>query len=77
MEVQLHSFLISALDQGDWSGSRQSPYNPRESGSCPHCLECWAHSRSSRCGQKSLYPDRRQVTMPTAPFLILWFHKEE
>jgi hypothetical protein len=39
---QIHTFLISVLDGGDWSGSRPSPFPPGEGASA---IESWKNPR--------------------------------
>jgi len=35
--VELQVFLMSALDEGDWSASRPVHFNPGETARCTHC----------------------------------------
>ena len=35
--VELQFFLMSALDEGDWSVSRPVHFNPEETAHCAHC----------------------------------------
>jgi hypothetical protein len=39
--VELHSFLTSALDEGDWLVSLTGRFNPGERAICTHCLRSW------------------------------------
>jgi len=36
VEVQLHTYLASALDRGKWSASRPGCFNSRERAPCTH-----------------------------------------
>ena len=37
MGVELQFFLMSTLDEGDWSASRPVHFNPGETAHCAHC----------------------------------------
>jgi hypothetical protein len=41
MEVQLHAFLISALNGGEWSASHPGRFTPRERAPGTHCIGGW------------------------------------
>jgi hypothetical protein len=41
MEVQLHAFLTSALDGGEWSVSRHTRFIPRKGARCVYWLGDW------------------------------------
>jgi hypothetical protein len=41
VEIQLHTFLASALDGGEWSASRPGRVTPRERGPGTHWIGGW------------------------------------
>jgi hypothetical protein len=45
VEVQLHSFLTSALDGGEWSPSRLGRFTPRERAPGTHWTGGWVGPR--------------------------------
>jgi hypothetical protein len=46
MEVQLHTFLSSALDGGEWSASRPGRFTPRERALGTHWIGGWLDPRA-------------------------------
>jgi hypothetical protein len=46
MEVQLHAYLISVLDVGEWSASCPIHFTPRESVPSTHWIEGWLGPRA-------------------------------
>jgi hypothetical protein len=46
MEVQLHAFLTSALDEGEWSASRPGRFTPRERALGTHWIGGWLGPRA-------------------------------
>jgi hypothetical protein len=46
VEVQLHAFLTSALDGGEWSASRSGRFTPREGTPGTHWIEGWVSPRA-------------------------------
>jgi hypothetical protein len=44
-EVQLHAFLISALDEVEWSASRPGRFTPRERATGTHWIGGWVSLR--------------------------------
>jgi hypothetical protein len=44
MEVQLHAFLTSALNGGEWSTSHPGRFTPGEIVSCNHCTGGWVET---------------------------------
>jgi hypothetical protein len=44
--VQIHIFLISALDGGEWSASHPAPFTPRETASGTHWIGGWMDLRA-------------------------------
>jgi len=44
--IQLHSFLISALDGGEWSVSRADRFTSGERAHDTHWIEGWVDSRA-------------------------------
>jgi hypothetical protein len=46
VELQLHAFLISALDGGEWSTSGPGPFISRERDSDTHWIGSWVGSRA-------------------------------
>jgi len=46
MEVQLHTFLTTALDGGEWSASHPSYYTPRERDPGTHWIGGWVGPRA-------------------------------
>jgi hypothetical protein len=55
VEVQVHAFLTSALDGGEWSTSRPRRFTPRERAPGTHGIAGWVGSRrqSERCGEEN------------------------
>jgi hypothetical protein len=47
VEVQLHSFLTSALDGGEWSTSRSGHFTPGKKGPCARLMGGWVGPRTS------------------------------
>jgi hypothetical protein len=47
VEVQLHTFLTSALDGGEWPASHPSCFTPRERAPGTHWIEGWVGPRAS------------------------------
>jgi hypothetical protein len=45
-EVQLHAFLTSALDRGEWSASRSGRFTPGERASVTHWIGGWVDPRA-------------------------------
>jgi hypothetical protein len=56
MEVQLHAFLISALDGGEWSASRPGRFTPRERVRGTHWIGGWV----SHYTHTDPYPSKTQ-----------------
>jgi len=52
IEVQLHAFLTSALDGGEWSASRPSRLPPRERAPASHWIGGWVGPRAVLGAQK-------------------------
>jgi hypothetical protein len=48
MEVQLHVFLISVLDAGEWSSSRFSGFTPWNTAPDTHCIGQWYSTWDTR-----------------------------
>jgi hypothetical protein len=46
VEVQLHAFLTSALDEGEWSASGPGRFNPRERAPGTHWVRIWVGPRA-------------------------------
>jgi hypothetical protein len=46
VEVQLHSFLTSALDGDEWSASRLVRFIPTERAPGTHCIGGWVDPRA-------------------------------
>jgi hypothetical protein len=46
VEEQLHPFLPSALDGGEWSASRPGRFTQRERAPGTHCTGSWAGPRA-------------------------------
>jgi hypothetical protein len=46
VEVQLHAFLTSALDGGEWSASRSDRFTPRERAPGTHWIGGWVGPRA-------------------------------
>jgi hypothetical protein len=46
VEVQLHSFLTSALDGGEWSASRPGRFKPKERAPGTHWIGGWVGPRA-------------------------------
>jgi hypothetical protein len=46
VEVQLHAFLTSALDGGEWSASRTGRFIPRERAPSAHWIRGWLDPRA-------------------------------
>jgi len=52
-DVQLHTFLLLALDRGEWSVSRSQPLYPwRKSPQCPLDRRLGGPQNWSKCGGK-------------------------
>jgi hypothetical protein len=47
MEVQLHAFLTSELDGGEWSVSHPCRFTPRERAPGIHCIGRWVSPGAS------------------------------
>jgi hypothetical protein len=47
VEVYLHVFLISALDEGEWLASRPGRFTPRERAAGTHQVRGWVSPRAS------------------------------
>jgi hypothetical protein len=45
-DVQIHVFLTSALDGGEWSASRPGRFTPGERASGTHWIGVWVGSRA-------------------------------
>jgi hypothetical protein len=50
-EIQLHAFLTSTLDGGEWSGSRPGHFTPREIAAGTHWIGGWVGIRASLDGR--------------------------
>jgi hypothetical protein len=48
VEIQIHSFLISALDGGKWSALRPGRFTPRETVPDTQKIGGWVDPRTSR-----------------------------
>jgi len=59
MELQLHTFLTSALDGGEWSVSRSGRFTPRERAPGTHWIRDWV---GSRAGLEAVV--KRKITHP-------------
>jgi hypothetical protein len=46
VDVQLHAFLTSAIDGGEWSVSHPCPFTPRERAPGTHWIGGWVGSRA-------------------------------
>jgi hypothetical protein len=46
VDVYLHAFLTSALDEGEWSVSRLGYFTPGEETLDTHCIGGWKRARS-------------------------------
>jgi hypothetical protein len=46
VEVQFHSFLIFALDGGEWSASSSGSLNRGDNASPAHCADGWMGSKA-------------------------------
>jgi hypothetical protein len=46
VEVQLHAFLTSAVDGGEWSASRSGHFTPKERGRGTHSIGGWVGPRA-------------------------------
>jgi hypothetical protein len=46
VEVQLHAFLTSELDGGEWSASRPGRFTPRERAPGTHWIGGWVGPRA-------------------------------
>jgi hypothetical protein len=47
VDVQIHSFLTSALVGGEWSTSIPGRFTPRERAPSTHCIGGWVDLRAS------------------------------
>jgi hypothetical protein len=45
-ELQLHAFLTSALDGGEWSASRPGRFTPTERATVTHWIRGWVSTRA-------------------------------
>jgi hypothetical protein len=50
VEVQLHVFLTSAVDGGEWSASRTNRFTPRERAPATHWIGGWVSPRTGERG---------------------------
>jgi hypothetical protein len=50
VEVQLHAFLTSTLDEGEWSGSRSGRFTLRKSDLGSLCIGGWVGPRAGLDG---------------------------
>jgi hypothetical protein len=61
VEVQLHTFLTSALDGGEWSTSRLGCFDPRERAPGTHWIGSWVGPRAGLDAvEKGKIPSPRQ-----------------
>jgi hypothetical protein len=61
MEVDLHAFVTSALDGGEWSASRHGRFTPREIAPGTHWIGGWVGTRAgldTEVNRKILSPCR-------------------
>jgi hypothetical protein len=69
VEVEFHSFLISAVDGGEWSASYPDRFTPRERAPSTHWIGGWVGPRAGLDGvakTKLLFPCRNRVVQPIA-----------
>jgi hypothetical protein len=59
VEVQLHAFLTSALDGGEWSASRPGHFTPKERAFPRYPLDSGPQNRSGSGGE-----EKNSLTVP-------------
>jgi hypothetical protein len=70
--VQLHAFLTSALDGGEWSASRPRRFSPRERAPGAHWIGGWLGPRTGLdTVMKRKIPSSRRESSPRAPIVQL------
>jgi hypothetical protein len=70
VEVQLHAFLTSELDGGEWLPSRPGRFTPREWAPGTHWIGGWVGSRVFlEAMVKRRIPSRRRESNPRIPIV--------
>jgi hypothetical protein len=70
VEVQLHAFLTSALDGGEWSTSRPDRFTPGERAPGTHWIGGWVGSRAVLDAVvKRKIPSPRRESNPRTPIV--------
>jgi hypothetical protein len=70
VEVQLHSFLTSAFDGGEWSASHPDRFTPREKAFGTHWIRGWVgHRAVLDAAVKRKIPSPRRESNPRTPIV--------
>jgi hypothetical protein len=70
VEVQLHGFLTSALDGGEWSALRPGRFTSRERAPGTHWIGGWVGLRAVLCaGVKRKISSHRRESNPRTPIV--------